>query len=135
MGNNPVQRPLPDDPTGYYKELRSGFNTSWTLRNLNKSMETICVYDGLAAYVLTRESADFLVGFHSTVTMARGFDGIYIDMLTDNWWVSAELPHALDGIAFDADGNGKSSSFSMKTMFFMESHTRTHTRTRACSRR
>jgi hypothetical protein len=43
MGNNPVQRPLPDDPTGYYKGLRAGFNTSWTLRDMNKSMATICV--------------------------------------------------------------------------------------------
>ena len=32
MGTNPVQRPLPDDPTGYYKELRANFNLSWLVR-------------------------------------------------------------------------------------------------------
>jgi hypothetical protein len=46
MGNNPVQRPLPDDPTGYYKELRAGFDLRWTLRNLGNKSATLCYYPG-----------------------------------------------------------------------------------------
>ena len=29
MGNNPIQRRLPDDPQGYYQQLRAGWNASW----------------------------------------------------------------------------------------------------------
>jgi hypothetical protein len=111
MGNNPVQVPLPDDPTGYYKELRQGFNTSWLLRNLDNKSEPVCIFPGLAGYVLDKASSDFLVHFHQAVTMARGFDGLYVDMLTDTYWMADDpMINPMSGrnvTSFDCDGDGQ----------------------------
>lgn len=85
MGTNPVQRPLPDDPTGYYKELRANWNMSWLVLDLGNQSGSLCYYPGLASYVLFKESADMLVRFHANVTVKRGYDGMYIDELTDDW--------------------------------------------------
>lgn len=41
MGNLPIQRRLPDDPDGYYKQLRAGFNTSWLLRSADGKLEPL----------------------------------------------------------------------------------------------
>eukprot|EP01052_Picozoa_sp_SAG31_P000520 SAG31_NODE_15_length_37942_cov_32.078297_25_plen_198_part_00 len=72
MGDNPVQRQLPDDPSGYYQSLRTGFNESILLRDLSKpGAQPYCLFPGLASYVLTKQSADFLVHFHADVTMVR----------------------------------------------------------------
>jgi len=111
MGNNPVQRSLPDDPAGYYKQLRSTFQESWVIRDLGNKSTPICVYPGLAGYVLMQESADAIVAFHKAVTLARGYDGLYVDMLTDDWWVAPKYAPQLVNVSFDCDGDGKPNTF------------------------
>jgi hypothetical protein len=39
-----------------------------------------------------KESIDFLVNFHKSVTFTRGFDGLYVDMLTNEWFIGARNP-------------------------------------------
>jgi len=79
MGTNPVQRPLPDDPNGYYRDLRTAFDVKWTIREFNSTgSTTLCFYPGLASYVLNKDTADATVIFHKEVTMKRGFDGLYV---------------------------------------------------------
>jgi len=68
MGNNPVQRPLPDDPEGYFKELRATFNATWLIRDLGRGMEPICLYPGLAGYVLQQAGVG---GQHRTLPCSR----------------------------------------------------------------
>ena len=117
MGNNPVQRPLPDDPEGYFKELRATFNATWLIRDLGRGMEPICLYPGLAGYVLQQESADSIARFHAAVTKAEyGFDGLYVDMLTDLYWM-ADDPMAnpmskmnVSSGGFDCSGDGAADS-------------------------
>lgn len=108
MGNNPVQRLLPDDPTGYYAQLRETFSSGWTLRQLLQTPEgttkTLCYYPGLASYVLTQHSADAIVEFHKNVTLRRGFDGLYLDMLTDDWFLGS-FDADLAKLSFDSDGD------------------------------
>ena len=109
MGNLAVQRRLPDDADGYYKQLRTGFNESWLLRNVSNG-EPLCPFPGLAGYVLQKASADFITKFHHDVTMVRGFDGVYLDMLTDDYWVSPNPPWgptSLNATEFDCDGDGQ----------------------------
>ena len=113
MGNLPIQRRLPDDPDGYYKQLRAGFNTSWLLRSADGKLEPLCPFPGLAGYVLMQESADYLAKFHRDVTMARGFDGVYLDMLTDDYWVAPQPPWGpsnLNVTQFDCDGDGRTNT-------------------------
>ena len=92
----------------------TAWDVKWTLRELSpssggaggtaNSSKTLCYYPGLASYVLTKESADATVKFHHDVTMARGFDGLYVDMLTDDWFIGIE-DAALSKIQFDCNGD------------------------------
>ena len=112
MGNNPVQRLLPDDPNGYYAPLRAAWDVTWTLRDLDQPSgnQTLCLFPGLASYVLTRASADASVAFHRAVTFRRGFDGLYIDMLTDNWFTGTFDARLRALARFDCDGDGAPNS-------------------------
>ena len=103
MGNLPIQRRLPDDPDGYYKQLRQGFKHEWLVRNLSDNGAPVCYFPGLAAMCMMKESADFLVRFHKQVTIDEyNFDGIYQDMLDANYYW---LGH--DFTTIDSDGDGK----------------------------
>ena len=112
MGNNPIQRRLPDDPQGYYEQLRAGWNASWLLRELKPdgaAPTPLCIFPGLAGYVLQKDSAEFIAKFHHDVTKSRGFDGLYVDMLTDDYWVAPTPPWNNVNLTtpFDCDGDGK----------------------------
>ena len=106
MGNLAIQKRLPDDPEGYYKQLRAGFKPEWLVRNLSSSPPSpVCFFPGLASFVMNKDSIDFLVGFHQNVTIGeRGFDGIYMDVLYITWgqaWSLASL-----NLTADVDGDG-----------------------------
>ena len=108
MGTNPVQRRLPDDPTGYYKTLRAAWDRNWQLgllantttgssttnTTITGKFPPICVYPGLAAYVVQKASADAIAAFHRSVTKGHGYDGLYLDMLCDDWWCNAHPPRS-----------------------------------------
>jgi hypothetical protein len=113
MGNLAIQKRLPDDPEGYYKPLRAGWKREWSMRDITDphSPKPVCFFPGLAAFVPSKPSIDFLVGFHRNVTIAeRGFDGIYMDVLGSDWgqgWTIASLKKKTNATAIDIDGDGK----------------------------
>ena len=94
----------------YYQDLEAAFDSSYCVWDLTgNEIITIFGHDdenvtGIPAYVMRRASADALVGFHRDETMTRGFDGLYVDMCTQevpNWRLDV-----LSQYVFDIDDDG-----------------------------
>lgn len=107
-----------DGPKHSHFNFTSYFKQSWAITDLNTG-EPVCPFGpvvptapkpvwGVAATVLMKESADALARWHSEVTLAGGYDGLYID----NWHASFSASWgksllALTNGSFDCNGDGK----------------------------
>ncbi len=61
---------------------------------------------GVPYFVMQQEPADILVAFHRDVTMAAGFDGLYLDNCTRNMpnWRYEDLLESSSSLDLDGDG-------------------------------
>jgi hypothetical protein len=107
-----------DGPKHSHFNFTSYFKQSWAITDLNTG-EPVCPFGpvdstapkpvwGVAATVLMKESADALARWHSEVTLAGGYDGLYIH----NWHASFSASWgksllALTNGSFDCNGDGK----------------------------
>ncbi len=96
----------------YYMALDAAFDSALCLTDLaNGGPVHVQGYDGtpgsgMPSYVLRDESIDVLAAFHRDVTMAKDWDGMYLDQCNaayPNWRVAAVLAQTA---SFDADGDG-----------------------------
>jgi len=97
----------------YWAALEAVFDTTLCVRDLwrdvvvRMSGSTDDPASGIPYYVIQEQSADILVQFHRDVTMARGFDGLYLDNCT-----AAVPPYRLSELfamtpRADVDGDGE----------------------------
>jgi hypothetical protein len=110
---------LQDVPLGrysgnpYYQALEAAFDSSWCIRNLDTG-DVVRLYavdpevpdSGWPAWVVHENSADALVAFHRDVTMATGWDGMYVDQCTAAWptWKMDDLLAVTTNFDVNDDG-------------------------------
>lgn len=96
----------------YYAALDAAFDSSLCLSDLqNGGVVRVQGYtgvpgSGMPQYVLRDASIEVLAAFHRDVTMAKDWDGMYLDQCNaayPNWRVDAVLDQTA---SFDADGDG-----------------------------
>lgn len=94
-------------PNPYWVAMEAVFDTTLCVRNLLTG-NVIRLYPDLPYFVMRKETADILVAFHSEVTMAAGFDGLYLDNCTASvpQWRIDDLLEASSWIDYDNDGVG-----------------------------
>ncbi len=103
----------PNNP--YFAALDAAFDSSLCIRNLTTG-DVVRIYGaepgdpgaGIPAFIVRKESADALVAFHRDVTMAAGWDGLYVDMCTGAYpnWKLEDLLEIAPNFDIDDDGVG-----------------------------
>jgi hypothetical protein len=98
----------------YYQALTAAFNDSLCIRNLATG-ELFSFYTdtggaNVPAFIIRQPSADVLVEFHRTVTMANDWDGIYIDLCTREFPLYRQVALLEGAPSFDFDGDGEADS-------------------------
>lgn len=98
------QKRLPGGP--WLEALRAIFEPSWALRNLSNGGAPVCIYPGLAAYLLSEPSVDALVPFFERTIFRGGWDGLYLDQM----FLDGQLLDGAQWHNIDCDGDGRPDS-------------------------
>lgn len=98
----------------YYQALTAAFDESLCIRDLATG-ELFSFYRdtsgaSVPAFIVQQPSADVLVEFHRTVTMATDWDGIYIDLCTREFPRYRQVALLDRAPSFDFDGDGAADS-------------------------
>jgi hypothetical protein len=98
----------------YYQALTAAFDESLCIRDLATG-ELFSFYRdtsgaSVPAFIVQQQSADILVEFHRTVTMATDWDGIYIDLCTREFPRYRQVALLDRAPSFDFDGDGAADS-------------------------
>jgi hypothetical protein len=95
----------------YFRALAVRFDSTLCIRDLVTG-NVVRIYQreqstaAVPAFVMRRESADALVAFHRDITMEVGWDGLYVDMLTNEWSVSRKRRLEEITTTYDIDNDG-----------------------------